>query len=537
MKRVSIQARDLGYELPSGESLFEGLNLVVNGDDRIALIGRNGSGKTTLMRVLAQEIAPSEGTIQRVGGCVYVPQLDVSKLRLSGSVMEYVMERWTNDWWLVIDEARNVFRLELDPNHQIGVMSGGELTKLNIAAALALKPAVICLDEPTNHLDLESKEKLRDVVERFDGGVLIVSHDSRFMDGVAKKVWELEKGKVTVFGGNYSDYLRQKEVIDEASERALETAMKERRKVRQSIALQEKRAAKSRRRGKELVGDRSMSMIEKGYFRNRASATAGRIGGDLREHLAEVQELVDTLQPEKERYVRVEIERGERNPGRRLYEVHGGSLVVGGGVLVDNIDFGMSGRDRVAVAGANGSGKTSFIRALMSPSDQCHIEGEIYKDGEVSFLYLDQKYAVVDLETSLVDNVSRANPGITYQQVRQALGNFLFYGRHIVEKQAKFLSGGEVARLAFAMASISPVDVLVLDEPTNNLDLPTIDVIVRAVRDFDGGVIVVSHNVDFLRKIKVERTVVISNRQLNELSLKPDDDGYYEKLLVLSRSG
>jgi ATPase subunit of ABC transporter with duplicated ATPase domains len=201
--------------------------------------------------------------------------------------------------------------------------------------------------------------------------------------------------------------------------------------------------------------------------------------------------------------------------------------------LISSIQFHLESGDRVAIAGANGSGKSSLIKAILRCSKQAVLKfGEISLSPSLSAVYLDQSYELVDRNLTVLENMQASNPALNYQLLRQQLGHFLFFNQ-TVDKLASVLSGGELARLALAIVSVSKIDCLILDEPTNNLDISTVDQIVDAVNDYQGALVVISHDLDFLARIQIVNAFKIGNKRLQLMKFLPEEpDRYYQELLV-----
>jgi len=532
-REKSVVAKDISYTLPTGEVLFEKVELTINKGDRIALVGKNGAGKSSLMKILVGEIKPTSGSVDKAN-VAYVDQLDEGvDERSNRSLMEYI-SLVTEDWWLVQLHYEKMFGQEIpELTRNLMELSGGEYMRLKLAVATYKQPEILLLDEPTNHLDVTSKEVLRNFIDHFSGGVMVVSHDTHFVNQIAKDVWELSNHKLSKYGGDYEDYLQAKKLEDDTRQRKLTEAQKEVSKSEKALAREQKRAARSRRTGKKLAGDRSMSAIEKGYFKNKATASAGKKGEELKENLNEAKQTVEANKATMKRVARLDIVEGESRKGKNLLDVQGGSLLLGETTLIEDINLSVKYGERLSLAGENGSGKTSLIKALLGNfSPKFELTGKkIFKAEDLSGMYISQRYDQIDRSKSLLENMYESNPNIDMQTARRALGNLLFKERYEVEKLADNLSGGETARLAFAMASVSPVDILFLDEPTNNLDVDTINIIVDALGVFEGAVLVISHDINFLRKIGIEKSYRIANHKLEIMRHLPIEEGFYEELL------
>lgn len=530
-KPKSLSVHNLEYLLPNGEKLFSDINFSINKEDRIVLIGKNGSGKSTLMKIISGKISPSSGSIEGPNNIKYLSQLDKNIKEKGQQTILELLSSIDNDWWEIQMNYEKIFAQKLPTvESQIGNLSGGEYMRLKIAIATYQNPEILLLDEPTNHLDIEAKEILKKFIDDFQGGVMIVSHDVHFINQVARSIIELNGGKIKQFGGDYKNYLTILENENNARERRLSDAEQEIRKAKKNAEKEQKRASRSKRTGKEAIG--SMSTIERGFFKNKASKSAGQGYEKAQEKIKEAKQKVDENTVEKKRMARISIQENENNPRKKLLEINSGTLTVNGKKLIGNINLSIRSGDRIALAGKNGSGKTCLISALISTeSNNVKLSGNISLAENLSALYLSQKYEQIIPEKSLLNNVLDANPGITMQIARQSLGNLLFTDTYQVKRPAKTLSGGETARLAFAMASVSTIDILVLDEPTNNLDIDTINVITKALEQFNGAILAVSHDIQFLSDIDINKTYKIIHEKLVEMKNLPSDTDYYNELL------
>ena len=532
-KERPVVAKNISYSLENGEVLLENIELSIKKGDRIALVGKNGAGKSTLMKILAGVIKPSSGSID-YSSVAYVDQLDEGISDVGNKTLMEHISSISDEWWQIQLHYEKLFGKEIpELSRNLRQLSGGEFMRLKIAIATYKNPEILLLDEPTNHLDIVSKEILRNFVDQFPGGIMVVSHDVHFIDEVAKEVWELSDHMLTKHGGNYQDFLQHKATENEARERRLSESRQEIVKAKKALAKEQKRAARSRRTGKKLAGDRSMSKIEKGYFKNKASASAGRKEEELKENIEQASEKIEANSEKKKRLARISITEGENVRGKRLFGIQGGALSIENKRLVEGINFLIKYGERLSLAGENGSGKTMLIKAILEKAgSSTELTGQdLFRSPDFSGLYISQRYDQIDREKTLLENMYLANPGIDMQVARRALGNLLFSEKYVVEKLAKTLSGGETARLAFAMASVAPVDILILDEPTNNLDVETIGIITDALKQFTGAILVVSHDIDFLRPIGIEKSFLIKDQKFTEMKTKPSDDGYYAELL------
>ncbi|HAA32236.1 MAG TPA: ABC transporter ATP-binding protein [Cyanobacteria bacterium UBA8553] len=538
-KKAILNASNLSYELATTRILFKDISVAIHdGDalrdgkgDRIGLVGRNGSGKSTLLKLLAGQLTPTTGTITTTGSIYYLPQVSTLNPSVSNeSVLDW-LSSISEEWWTVTTLLEEKFETEISLSQSISSLSGGELTKLWLAIAFSKQPDILLLDEPTNHLDLMALEQLRTALQAFSGTFVIVSHKPFFLDQVVDTIWELTPEALKVYGGNYSFYRSQKETEYQAALRAHEVARKELKRAKTSALQEQKRAAQSRQHGRQLAG--SIPKILAGSLKRKAEVTAGIA---KQKHEAAVEKATQKVTETKIRTTkatRIQLEECSQKH-KNLIDIQGADLRLGNRLLINNIQLHVSVGDRIAIAGLNGSGKSSLAKAIleMKPSPASLESGEITIASGIKVVYLDQTYELVNREQTVLENMQAVNPDLNYQLLRQQLGHFLFFNNDVYQP-ASGLSGGELARLAIALISIAEIDLLILDEPTNNLDGETINHIVDGLNDFQGALWVISHDIDFLSRIGIMQAYQLNNCQLQPLSHRPDDaQRFYQELLT-----
>lgn len=527
-KPAIFNASNLTYKL-ANTYLLENISLSLAQGDHIGLVGCNGSGKSTLLKLLAGQLKPKTGTIKTTGSIYYLPQIDtLNSSALNTTILDWI-SIFSDQWWQITTLLEDKFTTELNLAQSIGSLSGGELTKLWLAIAFWKQPDILLLDEPTNHLDLTALEQLRITLQAFTGAFVIVSHKPFFLNQVVNTIWEITSTKLKIYGGNYSFYRSQKETEHQAALRAHEVARKGLKRAKNSALQEQQRAAQSRQQGGKRAD--SLPPIIAGAWKRKAENTAGIA---KQKHEAAVEKATDKVTETKiktTKTTRIQLEESSQKH-RNLIDIQGANLKVKERLLIENIHLHISSGDRIVIAGANGSGKSSLVKAIlgMKPSPAV-LEGEIARSSAMKVVYLDQTYELVQRNQTVLENMQLANPDLDYQLIRQQLGHFLFFNDDVY-KPASVLSGGELARLAIAMISISKIDWLILDEPTNNLDLETVNHIVDSLKVFHGALLVISHDLDFLGRIEIKQAYKISNNQLQTLLHQPDAEGFYQELLV-----
>jgi ATP-binding cassette subfamily F protein uup len=477
---VLLSVRDLSHAF-GGSPLFEGVSFTLSDGDRVGLIGPNGAGKSTLLRILSGELAHDRGEVARRTAlrAAYLPQVPTLS---GGTVREAVLcglpeaER-TYEHEGKVDEW--VSRLDLDPEAPLTGLSGGWQKRVALARALVSDPELLLLDEPTNHLDVESILWL----ERFLSGArfatLTVTHDRLFLQRVSNRILELDRrnaGGLLDVAGDYAHYVEHKAQAMQAQEQREQV-------LRNTL----KRETEWLRRSPSARSTKQAARIE------RANALS-----------AEVQELAG-----RNRTGSVDLEfqarAGDEIRPKRLVEARGISKSFGDKLVFEDIDLFVSPKTRLGLLGPNGSGKSTLLRALTG--DEPPTSGEVIRADNLRIAYFEQNRAALDPAQTLADSVSPAGDFVRFRGSDMHrygyLERFLFRSDQMRQPVGS-LSGGEQSRLLIARLMLTPANLLVLDEPTNDLDLATLGVLEEALMNFDGAVLVVTHDRYFLDQVTTE---------------------------------
>lgn len=522
-------AENLSYELDTTQPLFRGIHLSLSANNRIALVGSNGVGKSTLLKMLAGQLQPTQGYVARQGSTYYLPQVSTIRDAIQAQTVFDFLNTISSEWWDIEQMLETKFHTSLDLSLSMQDLSGGELTKLFLAVGLAQSPDLLLLDEPTNHLDYQALEELRQVLCQFPGAFVIVSHKPFFLDQVANMTWELSSEGLQVYGGNYSLYREQKRLEQAAKVRSQETAHKELKRTKAAALREQERAAQSSRNGRKRQLNGDLPQIVAGGLKQKAEVTAATLKVKRDQAIAaDTQKVADTkVRTHKATRIQLE-ERSHKH--RNLIEINQANLWIENRLLLKNIQLQVESSERLAIAGVNGSGKSSLVKAILGTDAAASLQGDV-RLAEMKTVYLDQSYALVDRTQTVLENMRRANSALNYQLLRQQLGHFLFLNDDVY-KSASVLSGGELARLAIAMITISELDLLILDEPTNNLDIITVDQMVEALNDYQSALWVISHDLDFLSRINITRSFQLKQQTLQPTVYSPGERShYYEELL------
>lgn len=524
-------AENLSCTVDSTRTLFQGVHLSLSVGDRIALVGSNGVGKSTLLKILADQIQPTQGSVTRNGSIYYLPQISTIRAAIQSESIFDFLNALSNEWWEIEQSLETTFSTILDLSLPVQSLSGGELTKLFLAIGLSRSPDLLLLDEPTNHLDYQALEELRQCLCQFQGAFVIVSHKPFFLDQVTHTTWELTPDGLQVYGGNFSLYREQKQLDYAANVRSHETARKELKRAKASALREQERAAQSSRNGRQRQLSGDMPRILAGARKRDAQVTAATLKVKHDKAIDSATQKVAATKLKTQKATSIQLE--EKSQKRRnLIEIHKTDLWVEERLLLKDIDLHVSSGDRIAVAGVNGSGKSCLVKAILGiESTPAFLRGSDIRLADMQTVHLDQSYEFVDRTQTVLENLQRVNPALSYQLLRQQLGHFLFFNDQVY-KPASVLSGGELARLAIAMITIAELDLLILDEPTNHLDIPTVDQMVEALNDYQGALWVISHDLDFLSRIHITRSFKLHQQTLQETTHLPSDRSLYHHELL-----
>ena len=498
--------------------LFEDLSFTIDRGERVGLIGDNGSGKTTLFKVIAAEVQPENGTVAvarsvKLGYLEQDPTFDPAntvldeaelafaelhaishKLRglehamavQSGEALEKTLRQYQQlqhdfdvaggyAWRHRLEATLHGIGLEDESWEQnVETLSGGQRSRLALAKLLISQPDLLLLDEPTNHLDLEAIEWLEKYLLNFDGAVLLISHDRYLLDRLSTRIVWLTRRQLSSYPGNYSAFVKQREVQELSQQRAFEQQQadieKQSEYVRRFKAGQRARQAKGRekRLNRLLISDRMIAAVESSRKINLSMGT-------------------------------------DRRAGDQVLRARGLSKSYPGKPLWDDVSIDVTRGERVGIIGPNGSGKTTLLRVLIGEADAD--AGDVRWGANLNIGYYDQRLDDFDPENTVLDEARGERSDLKDQILRDTLAALLFRGDDVY-KPMGLLSGGERARVALAQLLLDRPNVLLLDEPTNHLDIASREALEHALEGFAGTILCVSHDRYFLEKT-VKRLLVL----------------------------
>ncbi len=455
---------------------FEDFTTTIYPKDRIALMGRNGAGKSSLLAWIAH--AKNQAKIKIPENLVigYVPQ--------------------------VIETPKN--------------LSGGERFQKALSIELRKRPSLLLLDEPTNHLDENARKGLIKMLQRFQGTLIFSSHDEELLRSLVDKLWIIDPPKITLFKGRYDDYLAQKKLDLEQAKKNYDALKSTQKKFhRDKMRAQEREANKKKNRKNIRERDRARrnKLIEQS---EKTSAKNQRRERTQREEIAEKMSEF-SLPPNSTPTFEIP---SKKALGRCICSITEGMIAYKGeNPLLRGITLSLHAREKIWIQGANGGGKSTLIRALLD--DPSIIKsGEWHRPPRDQMGYLDQHYGTLDDEQSVQQHLMNQAPGMPPQEVKKHLSTFLFYSDQSRNLLVKHLSGGEKLRLSLALLAARPTTLLILDEVTNNIDLPTKNYLKPILKHYPGGMLLISHDSAFVESLDITHRLDISQWKPRPFSQK-----------------
>ena len=526
-----LTIQNLSYIHPNKDLLFNSINLTVNSGEKIALIGNNGVGKSTLLKIITGVSDPSDGILKIDTQPYYIPQifgqynhLSIAealgidkKLKafheiLNGNISEENYDLLHEDWSIEerCSKALNEWKLyDLDLWQKMEMLSGGQKTKVFLAGIAIHQPNLVLLDEPSNHLDNEGRQILYDFIENTKQTLIIVSHDRKLLN-LLDKTCELTKNGIAVYGGNYDFYVEQKQIEINALAQDIHNREKALKKAKEKERETIERQQKSDARAKKNLGKAGLPKIVANTLKNNAERSTAKITGVHSEKIGNIKHELHNLRSSlsESDQMKFGFDNSELHKGKNMFVADMINLYYESKKYLwnENLNLRIVSGERVAIKGTNGSGKTSLIKIILGDIEPQ--SGTVYR-AEIKSVYIDQDYSLIDDRMTIYEQAQLFNvSALQEHEIKLRLNRFLFT-KDDWEKPCSALSGGERMRLMLCCLSIgnqSP-DLIVLDEPTNNLDLQNIEILTNAINDYRGTLLVISHDETFLDQIHMERVI------------------------------
>jgi ATPase subunit of ABC transporter with duplicated ATPase domains len=484
----------VAFEWPNGHVLFRHLNFTLN-HHRTALVGVNGIGKSALAKLISGEFSASEGSILRHHSVTIFaqeeapPDLPVADFLAGDGGWSYLREQWSAG---------------IDPTKLCSQLSGGEWMRVRLARVL--NEGFLILDEPTNNLDREGRGLLLQFLREHQQGILLISHDRECLE-LADEVMELSKHGLTKFGGGWNDYAEARAREQTLLESRLNQAKQNREVAKATRTLQRERQDKRNRKGAAASAKGGLPKILAGRRKRAAEVSTGRIDAQSFDRLNEtVNEAHSALQKLKTDPLMYADLIGAVLPAQKLVaEAVGFNVHFETWLYPRDLNFAWRGNVRIAIRGGNGTGKSTLIKALLG--EAYDHRGELRR-GHLQTLYVDQRCQILDEEKTLFENVREVS-NLSESEIRNGLAKFLF-AKDTVFQKVRELSGGERLRatLARGLLATTKPELLILDEPTNNLDLVNIQFLEQLIGQFRAALILISHDEIFLKNCRIESELI-----------------------------
>lgn len=528
-----IMLQNISYTHPNKDILFSNINLTVHHHEKAALIGNNGAGKSTLLKIIARELQPSGGKINVEAQPYYVPQifgqfnhltiaqslriedrLNALKEILKGNTSEENFNLLNDDWTIEdrCNDALQYWQLtDLDQSQKMEALSGGQKTKVFLAGISINQPELILLDEPSNHLDIASRQLLYDFIQTTKSTLIVVSHDRKLLN-LLDTVCELSRNGIKVYGGNYDFYAAQKQIESNALSHDIQSKEKALRKAKEKERETLERQQRLDNRGKGKQEKAGVARIMMNTLRNNAENSTSKLKSIHAEKIGgisqELQELRSSV-PDMDK-MKFGFDHSALHKGKVLFTATDINFAYSTRPLwAENLNFQITSGERIALKGQNGSGKTTLIKLILGELEP---QTGIIHQADNKAVYIDQDYSLLDNNLKVYEQAQQFNvSALQEHEIKIRLNRFLFT-KDDWDKPCSALSGGERMRLLLCCLTIntqSP-DMIILDEPTNNLDIQNVEILTAAINEYQGTLIVVSHDETFLEQINIERTIILN---------------------------
>jgi len=522
--------QNISYQHENKDMLFQNVSFTINNHDKTALVGNNGVGKSTLLKIISGELNAFSGQINQNSKPYFVPQqfgqfkeltiaeaLQIKdKIKSLKEILEGIVTeenlRFLDDDWTIEERCHEALSywnlLDLDLNQKMEKLSGGQKTKVFLAGIIIHQPDLVLLDEPSNHLDFAGRTLLYDFIKSTSSSLLVVSHDRTLLN-ILNKTLELSKNGISVYGGNYDFYSEQKKVENNALEQDVQSKEKALRKAKEKERETIERQNKLDSRGKKKQEKSGVARIMMNTLRNNAENSSSKLKDVHAEKISGISEDLRQLRSNLPAIDQMKFgfNTSTFHKGKTLFKANEINYGYENQLLWNkNLSFEILSGDRLVIKGLNGSGKTTLIKIILGKL--------IPKIGNVISLekksiYIDQDYSLLDNNLKIYEQAEVFNDyGLEEHEIKMRLNRFLF-AQNDWDKPCKALSGGERMRLMLCCLTVSneSPEIIILDEPTNNLDIQNIEILTAAINEYNGTLIVISHDQSFMEQINIEKSI------------------------------
>lgn len=528
---MSLQIQNLSYTHPDGVTLFKDLNFSIPQGCKCSIIGKNGSGKSTLLKILAGHLHPTDGCILNRDSTLLIPQhfgqydnmcvaeaLGVhNKINAYNNILrgETSPENFDilDDDWEIADKVTSALAQWLPENISADTpmrqLSGGEKTKVFLASISIHKPDIILMDEPTNHLDNIGREKLYRFIGDSTATTIIVSHDRTLLN-LLDNQFELSGGAIRYYPMSYDDYSAEVESERENLAKRLAGKEKELLKTKRLANRQKERQEKQNSRGRQHSRKEGLPRILMGGLKDRAEKTTSQLADTMASKISKINDDITTLRSslKDSSSIKMDFEDSIIHKGKILVKATNvnHTFPMSRPLWNDSVDFTVTSGDRIRITGINGCGKSTLLHMITGRIKAS--QGDISVADDTSIIYIDQEYSLIADDVSIFEQLSRFNRELHDHELKSYLTHFLFT-RDVWDQPCAKLSGGERMRLLLCclMISNNTPDIIIADEPTNNLDIDSMQILASTLRSYQGTLIVVSHDDNFIADVDVRQTI------------------------------
>lgn len=481
--------------------ILENASFSISTNEKVFLIGANGVGKTSLMNYVFEKSNIKTG---------YAKQ-DIS--HYNGDISEFLTQ--LDDWWEILELSHKIFNFEISHHTNFEELSGGEKMKISICIALQSMNKIVLLDEPTNHLDTTSSLNLRKYVKSDNRAYLIISHDIDFINDVANKVMEIENKNIITYGGNYDFYKAQKQQVTERKQKRFENNNRliEKLEAEMKSKLADSARRKDKMKKKIKSGNSGIPKIIASGLINKGEGIVSKELNKLETRRGFALENLEDNKVVKKKQILFKINENKRR-GKFVTFINS-DLKINGAILIKDFNFEINSEDRILITGQNGAGKSVLAKNLFYNSSP-NVDGKSIYGSEYSAFLLDQNFNLLNPKLNALENFQNKVTTIPIDEMYKYLFS-LNFNLDNMKIPVENLSGGEKLKLIFAILNASNFDLLILDEPTNNLDIQSKEVLIEILNEFGGSFVLISHDSSFIKSINFNKMYNIENTFLNKI--------------------
>ncbi len=534
---MSLQVQDLSFVHSNKDILFQNISFSISAKEKCAIVGNNGVGKSTLLKIIAGKISPTTGTVFCDDEPYMIPQhfgqfddMTVSqalgladKLKALSSILEGcgTEEDYEvlNDHWDLqqcLEEAFVRWQIGyISPDMLMGNLSGGEKTKVFLSGIDIYQPSIVLMDEPSNHLDTKGRNLLYEYITHTNCTTIVVSHDRTLLN-MLSAIYEMSLNGMQFYPMNYDEYRLVIDTENTAKTQRLENRQKEFAKAEESARKTMERQQKHASRGEKHSAKKCVARISMGNLRDKSETTTSLLNKAQQEKLETMKREIHEIRSSINEYtsMKINVDNSLLSGRKRLLEANNITFKYDNRYIIgEKHPFNLSilSGERIRLQGDNGCGKSTLLKLITG--DLQPTSGEIFRSQSLNILYLDQEYSCLDDELSVYGQLEACNSKKPEHELKTLLNRFLFTSS-TWDKKTENLSGGEKMKLALCrlLVSENAPDMIIADEPTNNIDISSMNILALTLKNYKGTLLVVSHDEQFISDVGIEKTITISNK-------------------------